>query len=150
MRSGLNVCLPSLTKALANPPGHTLECHLSHNHLVHLDRSKNKSTMEGQAFKPTLILKKIKSLTTEFFFSLPYQMKRTRYTNTLIGWRPPPLDFFKLQMVRLKETEAKPVPGGLSEILEGIGLGASEEALVNNMWDNWAWCTYEMLFKSWT
>lgn len=94
-------CMSSLTKALATPPGHTLECHLPHNHLVHLDRSKNKSTMEGQAFKPTLILKKIKSLTTEFFFSLPYQMKRTRYTNTLIGWKPPPLDFFKLQMVWL-------------------------------------------------
>ena len=57
---------------------------------------QNKTAMENQTFNPPIIIKGIKSLATELFFSLPFQLKRSKYNNILIGWKPPLAGFFKL------------------------------------------------------
>lgn len=52
-------------------------------------------------FDPPTILKRIKSLAAKPYFSLPYQMRRTKHNSILIGWEvvtssAPPPSLFKL------------------------------------------------------
>ena len=58
--------------------------------------ARNKVAMEGALFIPSRVLKRVKSLAIEFFFSLSTKGDKLAKSDTLIGWQHPPRDFVKL------------------------------------------------------
>ena len=52
--------------------------------------------MEGVLFIPSGVLKRVKFLAIEFFFSLSTKGDKLAKSDTLIGWQHPPRDFVKL------------------------------------------------------
>lgn len=58
--------------------------------------TQNKDIMEGQAFNPSIIMRKIKTLTIDFYFLLPCNENILHQTCKVIRWKPSPISFFKL------------------------------------------------------
>lgn len=58
--------------------------------------TQNKDIMEGQAFDPSIIMRKIKTLTIDFYFLLPCDENIFHQICKLIRWKPSPISFFKL------------------------------------------------------
>ena len=69
--------------------------------------ARNKFVMEKTPFSPDNIFKRIQSLSIELYFDLPLQKIRPSTKLLSIGWKPPPLGFYKLNT----DGSAKSNPG---------------------------------------
>uniref|UniRef100_A0A2N9FCR0 RNase H type-1 domain-containing protein n=1 Tax=Fagus sylvatica TaxID=28930 RepID=A0A2N9FCR0_FAGSY len=58
--------------------------------------TRDKSVMEGAKFNTQAIFHRAKSLAIEFHFSLPSPLRKPDRIDILVGWKPPPSGFFKL------------------------------------------------------
>ena len=94
-------------------------------HLDYLDNS-NKTAIECQPFEHHSILKRIESLATKIFFSLPYKTKVTRQkiATSLDGNHLLQISSHLPLMDLLVVTLAKPLLVDLLETIEGHGLAA--------------------------
>ena len=59
---------------------------------------RNKLVMEEICFESNSILKRIASTSIDLFFILPTNWRNSPRTSHLLGWKPPPTGFFKLNI----------------------------------------------------
>ena len=85
--------------------------------------------MENTPFFPDVMFKKIQSLSFELFIALPLRTLKQSYKTISIGWKPPPISFYKLNTNgSVKSNLGMSGVGGLIRYHRGNWIGGFLEA----------------------